>query len=54
MAGTTEKQTLLLVVVPSVSNLCHSKQCQFVSWIHSLCSIDKDLSDNENRILDVG
>jgi len=54
MAGTTEKQTLLLVVDPSVSNLCRSKQCQFVSQLHSLYSIDKDLPENENKILGVG
>jgi hypothetical protein len=54
MAGITEKQTLLLVVDPSVSNLCHSKQCKFVSRLYSLYSIDKDLSENENEILDVG
>lgn len=54
MAGITEKQTLLFVVDPSVSNLCHSKQCQFVSRLHSHYSIDKDLSENENKIFDVG
>jgi len=30
MAGTTEKQSMLLVVDLSVSNLCHSRQCQLV------------------------
>jgi hypothetical protein len=54
MAGITEKQALMLVVDPSVSNLCHSKKCQIVSRLHSLYSIDKDLSENENEVLDVG
>ena len=54
MAGTTEKQTLLLVVDPSVSSLCHSKHYQFVSRLHSLYLTDKDLSENENKILDIG